>query len=203
MDIAEDAAIVAAKKKLRRIMQARRKLLPKDTRFLKSRLIIERLTRESVFVAAKSIMLYASLPYEVQLFPLIEECRVMKKRLALPIIVGQGEMWAARLNAIEELVPDAYGMLSANRANVVPLDPKELDLIIVPGVAFNLNGDRLGLSGGYYDRFLPKAPNACRVALTFDFQILDAVPVSPHDVPVDMLISETRTIYVKDGRILD
>ena len=203
MDATENAAVVAAKQSLRKKMQTWRKLLPKDARFLKSRLIIERLTREIAFIDAKSILLYASMPYEVQLFPLIEECRIMEKQVALPIIVGKGEMWAARLNAIEELVHDAYGILSANRDNVEPIDMAELNLVIVPGVAFDLKGRRLGLGGGYYDRFLPKATNACRAALAFDFQIVDTVPVTPQDVPVDMLVTETQTIYVKNGIILD
>lgn len=73
-----------------------------------------------------------------------------------------------------------------------PVDPKQLNLIWVPGVAFGPQGERVGRGAGYYDRFLPLAPQALRVSLAFDFQLFSSLPQQPWDVPVHWVITEKR-----------
>jgi 5-formyltetrahydrofolate cyclo-ligase len=74
------------------------------------------------------------------------------------------------------------------------VSPEDIDLVIVPGAAFTPAGARLGLGGGYYDRYLPKLTRARRVALIFDGQVVDQVPVEEHDQFVDELVTEQRSI---------
>ena len=77
------------------------------------------------------------------------------------------------------------------------IDAKKIDCVIVPGAAFDVHGKRLGLGGGYYDRFLKLAENAKKISLAFDFQILENIPTEPHDLPVDFIITEKRELCTK------
>ena len=74
---------------------------------------------------------------------------------------------------------------------------KSIDAVIVPGVAFDKNGYRIGFGFGHYDKFLKKTPHAVKIGLAFEFQIVDSVPKEEHDVPVDFIITEKRVIDCK------
>jgi len=88
-------------------------------------------------------------------------------------------------------VSGAYGM-SEPRAALAACDPSELDLILIPGVAFGPGGERIGLGGGFYDRYLPRAARAFRLSLAFDLQIVGALPRQPWDQGVDLVVTEGR-----------
>ena len=72
------------------------------------------------------------------------------------------------------------------------VDPTQLDLIVVPGVVFGLQGQRIGMGAGYYDRFLTRCPRALKVALVYDFQLQDEIPQNPWDIEMDWVMSENR-----------
>ena len=77
-----------------------------------------------------------------------------------------------------------------------PVEPKEIDLVIVPGVAFDIRGNRLGYGGGFYDRFLPNTrKNTTLVALAYELQVSSDVYRAEHDVPIHILITEERLLY--------
>ena len=80
------------------------------------------------------------------------------------------------------------------------LDPDQLDLIILPGSVFDLSGGRFGYGGGFYDRLLAQIPDAHRVALAFDLQVVDELPLQPHDELLDMIITESRVITGRSGK---
>lgn len=152
-----------------------------------------------VYKAAQSIFLYASMSDEVQLYGLLEAALQAGKAVTLPRITGKRTMEAVRLSSLTDLVPGKYGIktVSPARAETFPAD--QLDLIIVPGAAFDECGHRLGLGGGFYDIFMTvKAPQAYRLALAFDCQLVESVPVEPHDVAVDMLLTESKCLKVSD-----
>ena len=185
------------KKALRREMLARRRAFSAQERAALSEAICARALDFSAVKAARTIMLYASTAEEIDLYPLMEQLLTGGRRIALPEIVGSGVMEAQVLPAMDALTPGAFGILTPDPARGDRISPEEIDVIIVPGAAFDADGGRLGLGGGYYDRFLPRAPRAVRLVLAYDVQIVPHVPMGAQDVRVDAILSERRTIFCK------
>lgn len=81
----------------------------------------------------------------------------------------------------------------------IPIDPEEINVIIVPGSVFDTRGGRLGYGGGYYDRFAAaESPRALRIAIAFEVQVLDQIPLLPHDVPMHILVTEQKVRVFSD-----
>lgn len=110
-----------------------------------------------------------------------------------------------RLNSFEELTAGPYGIrepdmhvqLAAGHLNALPdaLSVQELDVVIVPGVAFDRKGGRLGYGGGYYDRFLPQLrPNALKIGIAYQLQMVEQLPMETHDIPLDLIVTE-KSVY--------
>ncbi len=122
-----------------------------------------------------------------------------KKRIIIPYCHGdQLHLW--HLHTLQELVPGSWGIPEPPRERWGDTDRRvdamELDLIVVPGVGFDRKGNRLGNGQGYYDRLLAQVrPQTLLIALCYESQLFDEVPVGPHDVPVHIVITERR-IYV-------
>ncbi len=186
--------MLADKKVLRREMLARRRALSTAERTHASKMICARVQELTVLQEARTMMLYASTEEEINLYPLMEVLLTEGRRIVLPEITGRGVMEARELPAMDALTDGTFGILSPDpmRGNIVA--PEEIDVIIVPGAAFDENGGRLGLGGGYYDRFLPRAGNAVRLVLAFDFQIVPDVPMGAQDARVDVILTERRMI---------
>ena len=180
------------KKILRREFLSRRSAISSDERNRISNLLVKKFLASEIYRASKIIMAYASTPDEVQLTELFAKCFADGKILAIPFIVGKGEMSAVEVPNFDALEVGAFNIKTVKRDLQNFIDPAKIDCVIVPGAAFDLNGGRLGLGGGYYDKFLPRAVNAVKVALAFDVQIFDALPLENHDVRVDVIITETK-----------
>ena len=133
---------------------------------------------------------------EVQLQKIFVDAFNSKKILAIPLIVGKGEMLAVEVPNFDALEVGDFGILTVRKDLRKIIEPEKINCVIVPGAAFDLNFNRLGLGGGYYDKFLPRTVNAKKIALAYDFQIVDAVPTEPHDFKVDMIITEKRIIKI-------
>jgi len=88
------------------------------------------------------------------------------------------------------------GLYEMPREGTAYLSAEDLDLIIVPGLAFTLEGDRIGYGGGYYDRLFARIPNTTRLAPSYDSFILESLPVDEHDMKVNILISESLTAFL-------
>lgn len=190
-------AMLSLKKDLRQKMLAFRRQLAPAARAEKSAAILARLYEEPSFQQAKTVFAYASMPDEVQLGALLTYCLSHGKRVALPLITGKGLMEAVNLPELSALVPGKFGILTVrpDRQEIIPAG--EIDFVVVPGAAFSPEGDRLGLGGGYYDRYLmEKAPQAFRAALIFDGQVTADVPMEAHDATVNLILTETRRILI-------
>ena len=189
-----DEVLVAQKKRLRREMLARRRAYSAKERARASDTICRCVRQQAVLQEARTIMLYASTEEEIDLYPLMETLLAEERRIVLPEITGRGTMEARELPAMDALTDGAFGIATPDptRGSIVP--PEEIDVIIVPGAAFSSDGGRLGLGGGYYDRFLPRARNAVRLVLAFDFQIVPDVPMGVQDARVDVILTERRMI---------
>jgi 5-formyltetrahydrofolate cyclo-ligase len=91
----------------------------------------------------------------------------------------------------------AYNILEPRQDTIKEIPIESIDLILVPGVVFDIHGNRIGHGKGYYDRLLNDTQNIPHVGLAFGFQIVDAVPVEGHDLPVDIIVTEERIIECK------
>jgi 5-formyltetrahydrofolate cyclo-ligase len=182
------------KKALRAELMAWREHLTPAFRQEASRKLLARLYAEPAFQQAKVVFAYASMAEEVQLDDLLKTCLTQGKRVCIPDIVSKGVMVAVELHDMADLETGKFGIRSLHSDVVSVVSPEDIDLVIVPGAAFTPAGARLGLGGGYYDRYLPKLTQARRVALIFDGQVVDDVPVEEHDQFVDELVTEQRSI---------
>ena len=158
----------------------------------KSAIIRDRLFNEEEFKRARVVMFYVSLKDEVDTFIMIDEALKAGKRIAVPVILKEEKRLIAGEihNRLEDLESQHFGIYQPrqDRVKEVPLD--DIDLVVVPGVAFDRKNIRLGRGHGYYDRFLSGLPKRTKtIGLAFDFQVLDDLPQDPHDVPVSKIIT--------------
>jgi 5-formyltetrahydrofolate cyclo-ligase len=164
-----------------------------------SRDAVSRLTALDAWRTARTVMFYMPLAREIDPAAAVEAALAARKRVLVPRI----DIRARTMEAvtIESLDPsgfetDAIGTLTPRDGTVVP--PDDIDLVVVPGMCFDESGWRLGRGAGYYDRFLRRLrPSAVRVGLAFDLQVLDEVPVEPHDVRMHYVVSEGRTLDLR------
>ena len=180
----------AEKKALRsKIIAARRKLTDNYRQRASNRMM-------TVFCALpdfkepRKVLCYASLADEVQIRPLMEKWLSMGVTVALPRITGKGQMEAVSFTDFDSLVEGEYGILTPDLEKGEVIPPEELDLIIVPGIAYDTRGERLGMGGGFYDAYLDRATKAKRIALAFSCQLVAKIPMEAHDVRVHKIITE-------------
>ena len=149
------------------------------------------------FKEANLILLYRALPDEVQTQYIFEKARESGKQLCVPALDSNQE----RLKIYPW--PDApgdweKGPLGIEQPSPIgdhEIAPERLDLILAPGLAFDAKGGRLGYGKGFFDRFFPKTRSGCLYyGLAFEFQVIDEVPTSPHDVAIDGILTPGRTI---------
>jgi 5-formyltetrahydrofolate cyclo-ligase len=153
----------------------------------KSRLIKEKLFKTLVFKRAKTVMFYIAFSGEVDTKEMIREAQKLGKIIVVPVCGKNRAIKACFLDDQRKLARGPYGIFEP--ATKESIDLKWLDLVIVPGVAFDKQGNRLGRGKGYYDRFLEKLhQETVSVGLAFDFQILPSLPTTTHDLAVDKVI---------------
>jgi 5-formyltetrahydrofolate cyclo-ligase len=168
-----------------------------------SRTICGKFTALPAYAAAKTVMWYVDAGSEVRTRHTLPEALTHGKRVVVPwCVVETNQLELFLLEDMSELVAGAYKILEPKpELRTVPakvVKPTELDLVMVPGTAFDLRGARMGQGKGYYDRLLASArPDAPLVGLAFDCQIFDTIPVSAHDVFMDQVLTETRAITGK------
>src|SRR3989338_791150 len=158
----------------------------------KSAIIRDKLFNEEEFKKAKVVMFYVSLKDEVDTYHMIDEALKAGKRVCVPVILKEEKRLIAGEihNRFEDLESQHFGIYQPrqDRAKEVPLD--DIDLVVVPGVAFDKKNIRLGRGHGYYDRFLSGLPRATKaLGLAFDFQIVEDLPQDSHDIPVWKVVS--------------
>ena len=143
------------------------------------------------FKKAKCVMFYVSKHYEVDTHKMIDESIAMGKKVVVPITLKEEKtLKPSELKDREkELIKGHYGIHQPHEKHIRPVSPKEVDFMIVPGIAFDKAGHRLGHGEGYYDRFLEKVlPGIFTVGLAFDFQVVEELPRHDTDIPVDKVI---------------
>jgi len=180
------------KQSLRKEIETYRKQLSDETVSGLSQKICDRLIATDLFVSACCIAFYYALPKEVQTARLIEEWRQCKK-IVLPAVVGDTDMKFYAYEGAERMTTGKFGI--SEPLNNTPVAVEDIDLFVVPGVAFDRSGNRLGRGKGFYDRILAGTDKPV-TGLCFDFQLIDAVPVNEYDKKMSMVITENTVIAV-------
>jgi 5-formyltetrahydrofolate cyclo-ligase len=159
-----------------------------DTRNRKSKKILEKLLRTGVFKTAKIIMFYIAFDGEVNTEDMIKEAKKLGKIVTVPVCKrNRITIRPCILDDNTGLKKGPYGICEPSTKRFIRL--KTLDLVIVPGIAFDKKGNRLGRGKGCYDRFLKRIPkDTPSIGLAFGFQILPTIPAKTHDVSVDRVI---------------
>ena len=171
------------KKELRSHIKALKKQHSKEELLEQSKLILNKLENHKSFKEAQIIMLYSSLPDEVDTHDFLEQWR-NRKKIILPTVVGD-DIIPVELSKDTNFAIGDFNIMEPQNE---PYNGS-YDLIIVPGVAFDKKGNRIGRGKGYYDRFLCKHLDVTRIGICFDFQLVDKVPTEDNDIRMNEVIS--------------
>lgn len=179
------------KKELRRTIRESKRHFDRETLDEMSLAVISRLTAHPRFAAARIVMLYHSLPDEVDTGRLLAELAsvsadITGKTVLLPRVTGETDMELRVYTGPYDMTRGAFGIMEPSGALFT--DYSQITLAIVPGMAFDCCGHRLGRGKGYYDRFLPLLPQAYKIGVCFPFQLVDSVPTVPTDVVMDEVV---------------
>jgi 5-formyltetrahydrofolate cyclo-ligase len=185
-------SIQQLKAALRETVRAEARTFSAQERAAASAQICLRLPQQPVWQEARTILFFAPLPEEPDIWPLLGQALAEGKRVGLPRYTAAVDAYEACQvsDAKRDLRPGRFGLSEPVTACAV-LDLKQLDLTLVPGVAFALNGSRLGRGKGYYDRLLEKI-SGCKCGVAFDWQLQVDIPTEGHDVRVNCILTPTR-----------
>jgi len=177
-------------------MKRRLAALPPAEKSLGTRLMERRLEGLACYFYARRVMCYVGVKFEIDTSPLIARALAAGKEISVPYcLVAERRLLVSALYDLGELERGYFGLLEPRPESLRPFGPALLDVIILPGLAFDLNGYRVGQGGGYYDRLLAEVgPCTVLLALAFDFQVYDQLPVESHDRPIHRIITPSRTI---------
>lgn len=186
--------IKATKRALRaELIQVRAKVT-KEERQVRSRAIAARAADVAELAAARTVAVYSPLNTEVDPIPIALRLAALGRRIVWPRLPGSGRLLEFAACDLGALVRGPLGALEPP-PDAAAVPHGELEAVIMPGVAFSEDGLRLGRGGGYYDATLKHVPTgALRVGLGFDVQVVPALPREPHDVPLDLVLTEARTL---------
>lgn len=183
-------SIIQKKRKLRSKIEKQRRQFSRDWVNSKSSIIINHLKKLPEFQSAQTIHCYVAWRNEVNTHGLIKELLQMGRTVVVPVVdLLNHSLLHSKITDFSDLKPGTFGILEPTKTQLLPIKLSVLDLIIVPGVAFDLTGHRIGFGGGYYDEFLRKVKTT-KIGLTFHFQIVDKIPTQNQDQRVDIIISE-------------
>ena len=180
---------------LRRELLVRRDQIPPEVRKIKNRLIQERLLSLEEFGKSGIIFFFASFKSEVDTSELIRSALSSGKRVVLPKVdKDRHELLLFEIRDFSELQPGYMGIpeppLQDNQMSI-----KDVDLVIIPGAGFDASGNRIGYGGGYYDRLLSGLQKHVPViAPAYEEQLVDSLPSEPHDIKVQMIVTDRRVI---------
>jgi 5-formyltetrahydrofolate cyclo-ligase len=189
------------KVELRRQLRSCLLAMPADEQKAKSKKACQNLISTEQFQRASTVMIYLSLPHEVDTSEAILHAWQLGKVVAVPKISWQQRhMIPVQINSLETGFTTGVGGLR-NPTTGVPIPFSDIDLVVAPALGFDRRGNRLGRGGSFYDRFFAnKDLRAFRCGLAFAEQVLDAVPVTESDLPVDSIITDEEVIYCDERK---
>ncbi|MCM1369682.1 MAG: 5-formyltetrahydrofolate cyclo-ligase [Candidatus Amulumruptor caecigallinarius] len=178
------------KNEIRRKIKAMRSMLLDMEKEDAARQVFDRLEQTAAFLMSNHILMYHSLPDELSTRSFLKKWKDRKK------------FYLPRVNGVNlEILPYDESRIELGSFHIEEpvgndtIDPDILDLIIVPGVAFDHKGNRLGRGKGFYDRLLSNT-RATKIGVGYEFQIVEEIPTETHDVPMDAIVSQTECFYI-------
>lgn len=187
-----------SKNLLRADMLGRRQKLPPEAVRADSARILERLMSEDRIRLARSVMLYMPARNEVDTWPLLEHFWARGSEVLLPRCCDgrRGVMEAFAVSSPAELGPGCFGLVEPLPEAALRVTDPQPEIILVPALAFDRRGYRLGFGGGYYDRFLPALTRRpLLVGPAYAFQLVDTLPTEPWDHPVHLVVTPEETLH--------
>ena len=187
---------------LRQKIQNLKEALREEDRLAWSAILQKEIMKKKEWQEAPVVFSYLTLGKEVDTLPLIREALSQGKRVYIPVILrdeeGRSQMEASELLSLEEdLAPGTLGILEPRKESLRIRDPRDIAFLLLPGLAFDTRGGRLGYGGGYFDAFLPRlSPRCTLLAAAFSFQVVDEVPMEPHDLKIPALLTEQGPIPI-------
>ena len=185
----DDELIRQEKQRIRRLMREKKRLMTQEEISRFSAVLTGKLLASEEYQRAGKLFIYLSCNQEVRTEEIIRKAWSDGKCVAVPRI-DEGFMSFRQIDSLEGLERDRMGIRQPGPG--APEVSPENGLVIVPGLAFDHKGGRLGYGGGYYDRFLRKNPEVPSIALCYDFQVLDSLPEGEYDRPVGRVIAVSR-----------
>jgi len=194
----ETTLIRDRKQYIRRSIRAVRRGMSEAERLAHSRRVGERVAALPCYQHARVVLGYMAFDHEVLTDGLMQQTMASGKQLVLPMVLGDRQDMA--LYVIEDLgcdvAPGYRGILEPQPQRTRAVAPETLELALIPGVAFDLRGGRLGFGTGFYDRLLSRLPRGIpTVGLAFDFQVIPRLPFQPHDMLLEAIVTEHRIIW--------
>jgi 5-formyltetrahydrofolate cyclo-ligase len=188
-----DKEVLSEKKKIRVKIKNLLDSLSVQTHKLKSRIITDALLKSDEYREAETIFIYYPFRKEIDTREIIKDALAKNKKIALPKVSGSEIKIFFITGVKKDLKPGSFDILEPDISRCQEADLKNIDLVIVPGLCFDLNFNRLGYGGGFYDRILEKLDKKVKkIALAFDLQIFNNVPACSHDKKVDIIITESN-----------
>lgn len=187
------------KKKIRDEILFKRNNLSEAEHSDLSKKIMENFLNSDAYKKSKNIMAFINFGTEPSMQELIEHIISEGKIISIPITFKEEKkILPSRMISFNDLEKGVYGILTPKQDKIDYIDPLHLDLVITPGVAFDMKGYRIGYGGGYYDRFFEKYAKIYRMGYAFSFQVIDGeVPRNDTDLPIDSLVSDEKIIQFK------
>ncbi len=176
------------KQELRKQVRAAKRAVPLAEKILRSQPVMQQVAQLDAFRKASTVLLYWSMDDEVYTHDFVNNW-YKDKCLLLPCVDGD-DLLLRRYTGPDSLQPGPqFGIPEPVGPVFDELD--KIEMIIVPGVAFDRHNNRMGRGRGFYDRLLKTTPNAVKVGVAFDFQMFDTIPTEPFDVPMDLVVVES------------
>ncbi len=183
------------KKSLRKIFQEKRDSLSEAEIYQRSSIICNRLFDMDVYRTSQKIFTYINYKSEFVSSIIIDRALSDKKTVAVPVMSGNAhEMFFIEIKNLNELSKNKFGILEPKLIFDKIIKPDFKTIIIVPALAFDKKGFRLGYGGGFYDKYLSENESFLTVGCAFDFQIIDEIIHNKFDIPVDLILSENTLI---------
>lgn len=184
-------ALKEEKQRLRREMREKRRSLTAAQVASRSAQIAGQFCCWPLYQDSGTVMFYLSMPDEVQTEFMIQDALRRKKRVCVPLLGEKyGEMTAATITNLDDLVIGKLGLKMPNPGKTGIVSPVDIDVVVVPAVAFDREGNRLGMGAGYYDRFLAQAQGCLSLGVTWTCQLVDRIPSEEYDIRMQWLLTE-------------
>ena len=183
--------IKTKKTNLRKEIKSLLKNMTQDQKVQYDHRVFEGLMSLEEFIQAKQVYGYMALSWETSTMEILEYLFRNEIPVALPKVLGD-DMDYFRVCSVEDLQEGSFHILEPSDACGKVCWPEAC--MLVPGLAFSMDGKRLGKGGGYYDKFLDREPNHLKIALAYDFQLLERIPAEEHDQTVNYIVTEERLI---------